>query len=875
MAPIQHVSIVLLLSSTIINSVLFPTIKQSTKPNYWQMIPDASLESCLVSYTKAKLENPRGITFNLFECSFWKISGLGFGRSVQESGLMSFFSKPMGVVRWQWARKGSFTSYVYLNNKENLGFNLSFSEFSMGYSGFNCLYDKMLIENLDGLTVKGQKRYCGISPDWNHISLTSAIRITVETTGEYTTSILLVYGPVNNNDYERYDKIPERVNVPEQIKLKLGSGFTPSAQNIIKYGGFASARLIIAAHPERTLVFKLTGHLRMDSGLVISDGPCSQLCKTLFSSMKGTNSDSLPLLNATGQSNGPIISVFYYGPSKVKHTSIEINFQTTVHNNGHKEIFLGEDEEKQISSDDYCPSLDGIRQCSFSIVAKREDRPRFLFPQMTNAIFSYKGPDTDMCLYGAMIMYFDYDYPSLSMCREETDLSFWNIVSNTNMIIVAMYSYNNPISLTFTASLSRCRGHISSCNKGVEKPLFKLPRCSYVYRFPLTTIQLSNISCQINVDMEGAVGVVAKRGKWSGKCGDEVLFGAAGIAYLTDGYMGNTSVEEWPYLVPSAFRLGLRKVRVDIISHCRWSLTWLQIHATPYCGQIDVAHLRRSHQITFSDRCNSVRVPYISGTYRQYPLYSFPEFYKFKFENGLDWRPLDYLNVKCKGRKRKLCLSVHHVSRDSRCQRNCVKDTMRVRTYFTDSYVTDMEYASETLNNITLLLPQQRFRRAGRLPAHIVDPSGIGYENISDKGIMQWIYFLKRTRYLKVCEVCSIYHNMEVPIQSSSYLLDTTPIYLNNMEPVRPSIQLDKTKGISATIHYESNDQQYHIMSLVNASWLSAYRLCKRKYMSLLTIAHEDTRDILRDIYATVNVWAFRKALPVLAFLGIQPNQVR
>ena len=441
------------------------------------------------------------------------------------------------------------------------------------------------------------------------------------------------------------------------------------------------------------------------------------------------------------------------------------------------------------------------------------------------------------------MVYFDYDYPTLSLCREEKDLSYWNIVSSTNSIIIYMYSYKHPIRLNFTASLSTCRGSVSKCNQHVPEPIFSFSSCVYVYRFPVNSLEVGDISCKISIEMDGAAGLLAKRGIWSGKCEDKILFtGDAEHAYVSDGYVGNTSIERWPYLVPSSFRHSDKRIRVDIVSNCLWSLTWLEIKTAHYCGQMDIAHLRTSGQVTFSDRCKSVRVPAMLGKYKQHPLQTFPEVYDLQYENSTEWRPLDFLHAQCKATKRKLCLSVHYINTDRRCPKECVNDTMRLRSFFKDNYITDMDFSSESIRSITFLLPQQRYT-VENIVSDDYKPD-LTYANISNRPIRQYTYFTKQMNLTRSCQNCMIYYNISVPVRYNSYISNNSPRYLENLKPMEPKIDLKKNKGIGVVVRYETKDIRYEVSSLVNASWISANSSCRNKNMSLLSMADEDAADI-------------------------------
>ena len=92
------------------------------------------------------------------------------------------------------------------------------------------------------------------------------------------------------------------------------------------------------------------------------------------------------------------------------------------------------------------------------------------------------------------------------------------------------------------------------------------------------------------------------------------------------------------------------------------------------------------------------------------------------------------------------------------------------------------------------------------------------------------------------------------------------------MEIINPRILLTKHKDTGAVIRYQTVNHQHTIASLVNASWLSANASCGSRNLSILIMANEEIKYILTDIYSTANVWEFRKAIPILIFLGIQPG---
>ena len=267
-------------------------------------------------------------------------------------------------------------------------------------------------------------------------------------------------------------------------------------------------------------------------------------------------------------------------------------------------------------------------------------------------------------------------------------------------------------------------------------------------------------------------------------------------------------------------------------------------------------------------------MPEITGLYRHQPVYTFPEFNNYKYKKGSDWEPIKELQLKCLAIKRKLCLSVHIFRKDRSCPKYCFRDTMIIRNEFDisdsiDDYVTDIDYFSDVLKDMTVKIPQRRMVRPV-INATIFDFPGLAYANVSNFPVEHLIYFFREKRYRKSCSPCNLYHNIEVPIRNSSYLMDTTPQYLDSMEPTNPKIHINRTQGISSEISYQTQHHQYHVSSLVNASWLSAYDMCGERNQSLLTMAQEEIAHILTDLYSTVNIWAFRKALPILAFLGIQ-----
>ena len=862
--------VVLLVATTAVNGVLFGPSTESTRLNYWQMIPDAAIESCLYEHSPKMMQN----TYwdQVLYCLYRKNESLIIYRLINVSGIISFFSRPMSILQWQWPHISAFTSYIYLNNKANLGFNLSFSGFTMGYSGSECVYDRMLIEALDGLTVTGQDRYCGIAPDWNYISLESSIRITLETTGEYTMSIGLRYGPVNSREYARYDNVPALNRVDQQDTLVLGSAYSEYAQHIIINKGKNLQRLLIAVHDWERLSFEFVGELGPDAAVCVYDGPFHDSNKTLFSILTGHNDNKVSLSDITRLSNGPVISVSYSRPFSANYASIFLKIQGMELQL--RKVFLTPDQDRQISSDDYCPSVNGVIHCFWTLIAPRDYRPKYLFPNISNIVFTYKGPEIDNCLYGKLLMNYDFDFdiPVLHLCREELEIAFWDIVSETNLIIIVMYSYNNAMNLTFTAGLTYCHGQVSRCHQGETVPTFQLSYCAYIYMMPLTGLSLRRKSCNVSIEMKGIVGLKAKRGKWNRRCADQIRFRAGGKEYLPKGYMTNTSIEEWSYIMPTSFRLKW-KFLVEIISNCQWSGTWLQIHAVLYCGKMYIEHLSEISEVSFSRICKSYRVPALSGTYRQQPVYTFPEFYNFKYDNASDWRQLDILQAKCIALQRNLCPSVHYISRDSRCPKDCVNDTLKLRSYFMDDYYTEMEYVSDLLNSVTFVPPQQRFRRESFTDKRFSYLLDTAYGYISNKEIYQYTYFIRRTNYKSHCGLCDIYTNIELPVQNSSYLVDSTSPYLLFRKRINPIVHLNRTKGIGAVVSYQTKSYKYDITSVVNASWLSANASCKRKTLSLLTMEQEDIHDILTDIYSTVDIWEVRKALPLLVFLGIQPHK--
>ena len=852
----------LMASATTAQSVLSSLSRESPGPNYWQLIPGSAIEACLLENSEPKMQHTIWLLLEIAECFYWKKESLLLHSDVSVSGIISFYSKPMGVLQWHWFVKTSFISYIYLSNKVNLGFNISFSEFSMGYSGSNCVYDKMLIETLNGLTATGQDIYCGIAPNWNHISLASSIRIIVETTGEYNTSIRLHYSPVNSNEYKLYFNKPDKMDVGKLYKFALGLGNKGLSQNIIKSDGRKSEKIILCGLPMDILYFHIIGKLHGSSVLLIYDGPYREQRRNIFTKFNNSS-----LLDIRGQSNGPILSVLYTQYSKSRNYPISLKVQAKADAFRKTYIHLRHNHDQQISSDDYCPSVNGITHCSLNIVAPRDSAPTYLFPNISNLMFTYKGPDIENCLYGVASIYFHVDLPVISLCREDKDMSFWNVIGTSNMTRLVMYSYNGPISLSFIASLSDCKGHISKCDNGEPDSVFKLSRCGFIYRFPISRARMGNVSCKISLESQGAVGLRIKRGKWNGKCEDQVKFGSAAAPI---GYVPNTSIEKWPYLMPFIFHLS-HKLSGEILSFCQWSLTWLQIHSMLYCGAHDIANMQRTQLLTFSGHCMSVQVPVSSGTYRHHPFYEFPSSSK----SYSDWGPIDVLQLKCLVGSRKLCLSVHFVSRDSRCPEHCVNDTMRLIHVFEDKYFTDMDYSSGLLNNMTLILPQQRFKLrstgAKRYKFHKKVNVQV-HDKHFNKTISQYIFFHKRTLNISRCRPCNLYYNINIPVRNRSYLLENTPQYLDKLHHINSTIDINRTQDRTAVFSFQTKHHQYRISSLVNESWISANTSCGGKKLSLITMAQEDISDILMDFYSRVVVWELRKALPVFVFLGIQPD---
>ena len=856
-------TILVIISATAVQDALLDLSVDIATLNKWQMVPDASMETCLIGHVRPTVKNILRTFFELFHCFYWKKDSLQLRHSVDESGIISFFSKPMGVLNWQWYDKDVFTSYIYIHNKLNLGFNISFIGFTMGYSGTDCAYDKMLIETLNGLTVTDQDHYCGITPDLNHIALTSAIRITLETTGEYTTSVQLVYSPLNNNEFERHDKIPIKLPSREYTKFVQ---FTVTSKAEI------SERALIVVKPQYILSYAYLIKLGSDSVFSIYDGPFPDRNQILYNKLTTTEPFVVRII---GHSNGPIISVIYSRPFTANYNNFM--FEILVRDKNLTEIFLKPNQHQQISSDHYCPAVNGITHCYLSLVTSRAV---ITAPYISNIVYTYKGPDIENCLYGKMLMSFDFDFdtPLLSICREDSDIPFWHIVSGSNKIVILMYSYNTANRLTFTAGITHCHGRIIHCQRDGSPTTSRLNYdCVYIYRFPIAGLNAIGKRCKVGTDFEGMVGLKAKRGRWNGKCTDQVRFLRERDSFAPNGYVANTSIEEWPYLVLVSY--PLKKIKVDLDSNCRWSLTWLQMHAINYCGENEaqrVIHLQHADQaLTFSRTCTTVRVPTKPGHYRQEPMYSFPRFYNIKYQQSLYWQSLKTMHEKCLSVQRNLCLSVHYISRDGRCPKDCVAGTMILISTFklSEDYYSEKLYTSDVLNNATLILLQQRYLRNSYKFKIYADRLDTVYQDLSNGRILQYIYHNKHTDQRSHCNLCSIKHTMEVPTRKSSYILDTTPQNIHKEEPLNPRIRLlSRTKGMEAVYSYQTKYHKYNISSIVNASWLSANASCRRNHQSLLSMAQEGIDDILTDLYSTVNVWASRKAMPVLAFLGIQPD---
>ena len=606
MTKLPMIVLLVAVTSVHVHGFFFCPGTESNRPSYWQIIPETAIQSCLIERGDQRETNMFGIFFELGNCFYWKKESLLLLHVVNSSGIMTFFAicKPMGVVQWQSHRNVPFTSYVYLTNKMNLGFNLSFSEFTMGYSGSECVYDKLMIETLDGLTVTGQDVYCGITPDWSHVALASAVRITVVNTGEYTTLIQLRYGPVNSNEYRYYDNKPPKIYLDQEFLL-LDGEYSEFAQNIVKFEHSKSERMIISGHPMTLLSFSVKGELAKNSVIFVYDGPFLQNSKVLVSKLMDTKNSSL--LDLTGQSNGPVVSVLYSRPYVTKSYEIRLIFEAMYNKIKKTDIVLRTDSDQQISSKDYCPSANGIIHCSFSVIAPRDFRPKFLFPNVSNLVLKYNGPDTDYCLYGVMLIYFDSNEPLTRLCREEYSTQFWTIASVTREIRFVMYSYNSPITVTFTASRSSCFGYISECDAGLSEMIYEFDQspCAYIYRFPVPSLGLGDTNCNISVETMAAVGLKVKRGNWKGKCQYQVKFGSDEEFYSPDRIVGNTSTEDWPYLVPTTMRKSYQMFDIEMISNCQWPLTWLQIHVTPYCGDIDTGHPSKTKEVVFSKICPS------------------------------------------------------------------------------------------------------------------------------------------------------------------------------------------------------------------------------------------------------------------------------
>ena len=155
-------TVFLVISLFFIISLLFSPLMDSARPSYWETIPDATIESCLLQRTKKMMQNTLLAFLEVHNCFYWKKETIQLHRSVTESEIKIFSSKPIGRFQWQWSKKIRFTSDVYLINDMEFGFNLSFSGFTMGYSGSECVYDRMSIQTFHGFLMTSQEHYCGI-----------------------------------------------------------------------------------------------------------------------------------------------------------------------------------------------------------------------------------------------------------------------------------------------------------------------------------------------------------------------------------------------------------------------------------------------------------------------------------------------------------------------------------------------------------------------------------------------------------------------------------------------------------------------------------------------------------------------------------------
>ena len=543
----------------------------------------------------------------------------------------------------------------------------------------------------------------------------------------------LVYNPVNDDQYERYDNIPRHKYVDQEHTIDLGhlGDFSHYVQSIINKEDMISDRFLVAVHARYRLFYTfVNGRLGNESAIDIYDGPFSDRSVILFTTVTGLSGSNPSLKAISGLSNGPLISIVYLRPLEVNYTPISLKLQTRRF--FQEDVFLEGANDQHISSDDYCSSVNSITHCYFSIFHERISRHRDLYPKISNIQFTYKGPDIGNCLYGILVIRFDYysTIPVLSLCREDSDMKFWNIASFTNMISVLMYSYNTPINLTFTAAITHCHGNISVCNT-VTEPLHQLYYCSYIYRFPVTGFNAGDKHCKLSVLIQGAVGVKVKRGKWSGTCSDQIRVSTSSGVYLSSHHMANSSIEQWPLLLPTLTKLSEKKIMVEMFSNCRWSLTWVEILAKDYCGDTKIKELAKMSQVAFSVNCKSVQVPAISGIYRYRPFYMFPQFYNYKYQIGSDWKLLRQLDLKCRLMLRNLCLSVHIVRRDSRCPKACVNDTLKIRGDFRNLYYTDMDYASDLLDNITFIFWQKRHPRSAPTDSRV--PHTTLYAKISNQ----------------------------------------------------------------------------------------------------------------------------------------------
>ena len=174
-----------------------------------------------------------------------------------------------------------------------------------------------------------------------------------------------------------------------------------------------------------------------------------------------------------------------------------------------------------------------------------------------------------------------------------------------------------------------------------------------------------------------------------------------------------------------------------------------------------------------------------------------------------------------------------YVWRDSRCPQNCANDTMRLISLVNNFYVTNVDYANDLLHNITLLMPQQRLKRDTIVDKKF-DIFNTEHANTSNPIIYQFTYFDKQKKHRGHCSPCNLYYNIKAPVRNSSYVMDIIPQYIDSMEPTNPIIHINRTQGISSEISYQTQHRQYHVSSLVNASWLSQYAMCGNRNMFLL-----------------------------------------